>query len=87
MQILEACLNLSQTTSGSITPPPKRAKVFGIGLNKTGTTTLHECGKILGYRCTSCSRSLLDDIGCAATSVPPKNLLINTISLKTGLGP
>lgn len=62
MQILEACLNLSQMTSGPMTPPPKRAKVFGIGLNKTGTTTLHECGKILGYRCTSCSRSLLEDI-------------------------
>lgn len=41
---------------------PPRAKIFGIGLNKTGTTTLHECGRILGYRCTSCSRSLLDDV-------------------------
>lgn len=39
-----------------------RAKVFGIGLNKTGTTTLQECGKILGYKCTSCDRSLLDDV-------------------------
>lgn len=37
-------------------------KVFGIGLNKTGTTTLGQCGRILGYRCTSCNRSLLKDI-------------------------
>ena len=36
-------------------------KIFGIGLNKTGTTTLSQCGRILGYRCTSCSRSLLED--------------------------
>ena len=37
-------------------------KIFGIGLNKTGTTTLGQCGKILGYRCTSCSQGLLEDI-------------------------
>jgi len=37
-------------------------KIFGIGLNKTGTTTLGQCGKILGYRCTSCSRGLLEDV-------------------------
>ena len=37
-------------------------KVFGIGLNKTGTTTLGQCGRILGYHCTSCNRSLLKDI-------------------------
>jgi len=37
-------------------------KVFGIGLNKTGTTTLGECGKILGYRCTSCDRALLKEV-------------------------
>lgn len=36
-------------------------KVFGIGLNKTGTTTLGQCGKILGLRCTSCDRKLLED--------------------------
>ena len=36
-------------------------KIFGIGLNKTGTTTLGQCGKILGYRCTSCDRKLLED--------------------------
>ncbi|MEB3265588.1 MAG: sulfotransferase [Cyanobacteriota bacterium] len=45
-----------------MSPQPARAKVFGIGLNKTGTTTLQECGKILGYRCSSCDRSLLDDV-------------------------
>ena len=38
------------------------SKIFGIGLNKTGTTTFGQCGKILGYRCTSCDRSLLEDI-------------------------
>jgi len=36
-------------------------KIFGIGLNKTGTTTLGQCGKILGFRCTSCDRDLLED--------------------------
>ena len=36
-------------------------KVFGIGLNKTGTTTLGQCGKILGLRCTSCDKRLLED--------------------------
>lgn len=34
-------------------------KVFGIGLNKTGTTTLGICMKKLGYRHLSCKRSLL----------------------------
>lgn len=37
-------------------------KIFGIGLNKTGTTTLGVCGKILGYRCKSCDRDLLKDV-------------------------
>jgi hypothetical protein len=37
-------------------------KVFGIGLNKTGTTTLGKCGLILGYRCMSFNRSLLEDV-------------------------
>ena len=37
-------------------------KVFGIGLNKTGTSTLGMCLKKLGYRCTSCSRELLHDV-------------------------
>lgn len=37
-------------------------RIFGIGLNKTGTTTLGQCGKILGYRTTSCDKSLLEDV-------------------------
>lgn len=37
-------------------------KVFGIGLNKTGTTTLGKCGGILGYRCVSGNRDLLEDV-------------------------
>lgn len=37
-------------------------KIFGIGLNKTGTTTLGECGLILGYRCITCNRELLEDV-------------------------
>lgn len=36
-------------------------KVFGIGLNKTGTSTLAECGRHLGLRCASCDRGLLAD--------------------------
>jgi hypothetical protein len=39
-----------------------RPKIFGVGLNKTGTSTLGYCGKILGYRCTSCNRKLLEDV-------------------------
>lgn len=39
-----------------------RARVFGIGLNKTGTSTLGACGAILGYRCSSCDRALLEDV-------------------------
>jgi hypothetical protein len=35
-------------------------KVFGIGLNKTGTSTLGECFRILGYRVMGCSRELLE---------------------------
>ena len=38
-----------------------RPKVFGVGLNRTGTTTLGQCGNILGFRCTSCDRGLLED--------------------------
>jgi len=37
-------------------------KIFGIGLNKTGTTTLGECGKILGLRHTGCDRRLLQAV-------------------------
>lgn len=40
----------------------KSHKIFGIGLNKTGTTTLESCGKILGYSCTSCNKNLLNDV-------------------------
>lgn len=36
-------------------------KVFGIGLNKTGTTTLGVCLSQLGYRHTSFQRALLVD--------------------------
>lgn len=38
------------------------SKIFGIGLNKTGTTTLGICGEILGYRHKSCDRNLLEDV-------------------------
>jgi len=41
---------------------PAQAKIFGIGLNKTGTTTLGECGRLLGLRCTGCSPLLLRDV-------------------------
>lgn len=37
-------------------------KIFGIGLNKTGTTTLGLCGEILGYRRKSHDRELLQDV-------------------------
>jgi type II secretion system protein G len=36
-----------------------RRKVFGLGLNKTGTTTLGKCLRQLGYRHVSCRRDLL----------------------------
>jgi hypothetical protein len=36
-------------------------KVFGIGLNKTGTTTLGQCFEQLGFTHTGCSRELLAD--------------------------
>ena len=36
-------------------------KIFGIGLNKTGTTTLDKCGQELGYRVKGCDRKLLID--------------------------
>ena len=39
-----------------------KTKVFGIGLNKTGTSTLAECGKALGYKTYSCSRKLTKDV-------------------------
>jgi len=37
-------------------------KIFGIGLNKTGTSTLRHCGNILGYRCIGCNKKLLKDV-------------------------
>ena len=37
-------------------------KIFGIGLNKTGTKTLGECLKTLGYRHSSAQKGLLKDI-------------------------
>ncbi len=37
-------------------------KIFGIGLNKTGTSTLAECGRIMNLRCTSCDSALLRDV-------------------------
>ena len=43
-------------------PQEQKPKIFGIGLNKTGTTTLGEMGKILGLRCTSCNKKLLEDV-------------------------
>ena len=36
-------------------------KIFGVGLNKTGTTTLGKCGKKLGCRVKGCDRDLLSD--------------------------
>jgi hypothetical protein len=30
--------------------PPDRPRIFGIGLNKTGTSSLHEALELLGYR-------------------------------------
>jgi hypothetical protein len=48
-------------TSAPKTVIPRSPKIFGIGLNKTGTTTLGQCGRILGLRCTSFDRDLLDD--------------------------
>ena len=40
----------------------KRAKVFGIGLNKTGTTTLGLCMQRLGYRHSSFDLRLLEQV-------------------------
>ena len=39
-----------------------RTKVFGIGLNKTGTTTLGVCLRQLGYRHSSFSLALLEQV-------------------------
>lgn len=45
-----------------MTENTRSCKIFGIGLNKTGSTTLGRCGKILGYRYTECDRLLLEDV-------------------------
>ena len=37
-------------------------KIFGIGLNKTGTTTLGQCGELLGLKCIGFDRRLLREI-------------------------
>lgn len=41
---------------------PSQPKVFGIGLNKTGTTTLNQCGRILGYQCAPYSHDLIQKV-------------------------
>lgn len=41
---------------------PLKPKVFGVGLNKTGTTTLGAMGRELGYTCTSWDYDLLADL-------------------------
>lgn len=40
----------------------KSSKVFGIGLNKTGTTTLSQCLYLLGYRAAPFNDLLLEDV-------------------------
>jgi len=40
----------------------ENTKIFGVGLNKTGTTTLGQCGKILGLATTSYNKKLLEDV-------------------------
>ena len=37
------------------------AKIFGIGLNKTGTTTLSTCGQILGLNCAPYDERVIAD--------------------------
>lgn len=39
-----------------------RPKVVGVGLNKTGTTTLAQCGRIFGYRTSGYDRELLREV-------------------------
>lgn len=48
-------------SAGFNSPAPEagRPKVFGIGLNKTGTTTLGTCLQLLGYRHLGVRRDLL----------------------------
>jgi hypothetical protein len=49
---------MSALPTGSSTPHP--AKVFGVGLNKTGTKTLRRCLETLGYRHQSYSSAALE---------------------------
>lgn len=44
--------------------PPQLVKIFGIGLNKTGTTTLGSCLQILGFRHSSFDLQLLEQAAC-----------------------
>lgn len=53
---------MSQASASTLNTQLARPKVFGIGLNKTGTSTLGQAGEILGYRCTSWDRGLLEDV-------------------------
>jgi hypothetical protein len=50
-------MNVQESQSAS-----EKKKIFGIGLNKTGTTTLAQCGRILGFSCASADRDLLEDV-------------------------
>jgi hypothetical protein len=40
----------------------KSSKVFGIGLNKTGTTTLSQCLYLLGHKAAPYNDTLLEDV-------------------------
>ena len=53
-----------------------RAKVFGIGLNRTGTTTLGKCLKTLGYKHTSCNALTL--LTCKCGDFNRLNTLVNS---------
>ena len=52
-------------TTTDRTTPPRQGKIFCIGLNKTGTTTLGVCLQQLGFRHTSFSLPLLEDVALA----------------------
>jgi hypothetical protein len=66
-RLLLSCAGMAATTWRSIAaiaaparPPLPYTKVFGIGLNKTGTTTLGRCLSRLGFSHESCRHDLLD---------------------------
>jgi len=46
-------------SNGGVARMTERPKVFGIGLNKTGTKTLNKCLTVLGYTPISCTPDLL----------------------------